>query len=262
MKSIVITGSTSGIGLGLADAFLDRGCAITISGHSQTNLDKAYGILADKYDKSRIQAYLCDVSHYDEVEGLWKAAIDKFSHIDIWINNAGAGNPQIPIEDYSRELIDKVVGANVTGAFYGMNVALKGMKQQGFGSIYNMEGLGSSGPVIKGLALYSATKAALAYLTTAAAKEVEGTAIIVGGLRPGMVATKLITDQYKQHQEEWKKAERIFNILSDRVETVAPWLVGKILSNKKNGVRINWLTRPKVMMRFLSTPFYKRHIFD
>jgi NAD(P)-dependent dehydrogenase (short-subunit alcohol dehydrogenase family) len=262
MKSIVITGSTSGIGLGLAEAFLARGCTVTISGRSQNNLDKAYGILTGKYDNKRIQAYLCDVSQYDEVEGLWKAAVEKFGQVDIWINNAGAGNPQIPIENYSRELIDEVVGANVTGAFYGMKVALRGMKQQGFGSIYNMEGLGSSGPVIKGLALYSATKSALAYLTTAAAKEVEGTAIIIGGIRPGMVATKLITDQYKEHPEEWKNAERIFNILSDRVETVTPWLVDKILSNKKNGVRINWLSRSKVMVRFLSAPFHKRHIFD
>jgi NAD(P)-dependent dehydrogenase (short-subunit alcohol dehydrogenase family) len=262
MRSIVITGSTSGIGLGLADAFLAHDCAVTISGHSQTNLDKAYGILAGKYDKSRILAYLCDVSHYGEVEGLWKAAIEKFGRVDIWINNAGTGNPQIPIWNYSRELIDKVVAANVTGAFYGMNVALKGMKQQGFGGIYNMEGLGSSGPVIKGLALYSATKAALAYLTTAAAKEVEDTAIIVGGLRPGMVATKLITDQYKEHPEEWKKAERIFNILSDRVETVTPWLADRVLYNKKNGARIQWLSRPKVMLRFLESPFRKRVVFD
>jgi NAD(P)-dependent dehydrogenase (short-subunit alcohol dehydrogenase family) len=262
IKSIVITGSTSGIGLGLADALLARGCAVTISGHSKANLDKAYKTLAGRYDKSRIQAYLCDVSHYDEVEGLWEAAVDNFGHIDIWINNAGAGNPQIPVWYYSRELIDKVIGANVTGAFYGMNVALKGMKQQGFGSIYNMEGLGSSGPVIKGLALYSATKAALAYLTTAAAKEVEGTAIIVGGLRPGMVATKLITDQYKEHPEEWKKAKRIFNILSDRVETVTPWLADKILSNKKNGGRIEWLNRSKVMLRFLESLFHKRNVFD
>ena len=62
------------------------------------------------------------------------------------------------------------------------------------------------------MALYSATKSALAYLTTAAAKEVEGSNIIVGGLRPGIVATKLITAQYKELPEEWKKAERIFNI--------------------------------------------------
>jgi NAD(P)-dependent dehydrogenase (short-subunit alcohol dehydrogenase family) len=262
MKIIVITGSTSGIGLGLADAFLARNCAVTISGHSQINLDNAYSMLANKHDKSRILAYLCDVSHYDQVEGLWNVARAKYDHIDIWINNAGAGNPQTPIWNYSRELIDKVIGANVTGAFYGMNVALKGMRRQGFGNIYNMEGLGSSGPVIKGLALYSATKSALAYLTTSAAKEVEGTALIVGGLRPGMVATKLITDQYKEHPEEWKKAERIFNILSDRVETVTPWLADKILANKKNGVRIQWLSRSKVMRRFLESPFRKRVVFD
>ncbi|HXZ95135.1 MAG TPA: SDR family oxidoreductase [Dehalococcoidia bacterium] len=262
MKSIVITGSTSGIGLGLADAFLARDCAITIGGHSRTNLDKAYGILAAKHDVSRILAYLCDVSHYDEVQGLWNAAVERFGHIDIWINNAGAGHPQTPIWNYSHETIDKLVATNVTGALYGLNVASKGMMQQGFGSIYNMEGLGSSSRVIKGLALYSATKSALASLTTAAAKEVEGTPILVGGLRPGMVATKLITDQYEGHPEEWKRVERIFNILSDRVETVTPWLADKILSNNKNGIRIQWLSRSKVILRFLLSPFHKRTIFD
>jgi NAD(P)-dependent dehydrogenase (short-subunit alcohol dehydrogenase family) len=261
MKSVVITGSTSGIGFGLADAFLARDCAVTISGHSQMNLDKAYGILAGKHD-NRISVYLCDVGHYDEVQGLWNAAVERFGRVDIWINNAGAGHPQTPIWNYSREMIDKLVAANVTGALYGMNVALKGMMQQGFGSIYNMEGLGSSGPIIKGLALYSATKSALAYLTNAAAKEVEGTPIIVGGPRPGMVATKLITAQYEGHPEEWERAARIFNILSDRVETVTPWLVDKILSNKKNGIRIQWLSRSKVILRFLESPFHKRRIFD
>jgi hypothetical protein len=77
-----------------------------------------------------------------------------------------------------------------------------------------------------------------------------------------MVATKLITEQYEEHPEEWKRAERIFNILSDRVETVTPWLVRKILSNKKNGVRIQWLSRSKVIMRFLESPFRKRNVFD
>jgi NAD(P)-dependent dehydrogenase (short-subunit alcohol dehydrogenase family) len=262
MKTIVITGSTSGIGFGLADAFLARDCAVVISGHSQINLDEACRILAAKHDKSRMLAYLCDVSHYDEVQGLWNAATERFGRIDIWINNAGAGHRETPIWDYSRETIDKLVAANVTGALYGLNVASKGMMQQGFGGIYNMEGLGSSGPVIKGLALYSATKSALASLTTAAAKEVEGTTIIVGGLRPGMVATKLITGQYEGHPEEWKRVQRIFNILSDRVETVAPWLVDKILANKKNGTRIQWLGRSKVILRFLESPFRKRRIFD
>jgi NAD(P)-dependent dehydrogenase (short-subunit alcohol dehydrogenase family) len=262
VKSIVITGSTSGIGLGLADAFLARGCAVTISGHSQANLDKAYQMLAGKHDKSRILAYLCDVSHYDEVQGLWNAAVERFGRVDIWVNNAGAGHRETPIWDYSRETIDRLVAANVTGALYGLNVASKGMMTQGFGSIYNMEGLGSSGPVIKGLALYSATKSALASLTTAAAKEAEGTRIIVGAIRPGMVATKLITGQYEGHPEEWKRVERIFNILADRVETVTPWLADRVLSNKRNGVRIQWLGRWKVLLRFLESPFRKRKIFE
>jgi NAD(P)-dependent dehydrogenase (short-subunit alcohol dehydrogenase family) len=213
-------------------------------------LDKAYRILNGKYDQNHILAHLCEVNQFDQVEGLWNASRVKFGKVDIWINNAGSGHPETPIWDYSRETIDRVVAANVTGALYGLTVASKGMMQQGFGSIYNMEGLGSGGPVIKGMALY------------AAAKEVQGSQIIVAGLSPGMVATKLITQQYEGHPQEWKRVERIFNILSDRVETVTPWLVNKILSNTKNGARIEWLSRSKLMIRFLTSPFYKRSVFD
>jgi NAD(P)-dependent dehydrogenase (short-subunit alcohol dehydrogenase family) len=81
MKSIVITGSTSGIGLGLADAFLARDYSITISGHSQVNLDKAYKTLTDKYDGNRILAYFCEVSRYADVKGLWNAAQAKFGKL-------------------------------------------------------------------------------------------------------------------------------------------------------------------------------------
>jgi short-subunit dehydrogenase len=125
-----------------------------------------------------------------------------------------------------------------------------------------MEGLGSSGPIIKGMALYGASKSALSYLTKSMAKETEGTPILVGGLRPGMVNTKLITEQYDGNPEEWKRNKRIFNILADRVETVTPWLARKILDNKKNGVNIVWLTRFKVLRRFLTAAFHKRKVFD
>jgi NAD(P)-dependent dehydrogenase (short-subunit alcohol dehydrogenase family) len=262
MKSIVITGSTSGIGFGLADELLKRGCSVTISGRSQAKLDRAFEILAGKHDAKQILAQLCDVSQFEQVEDLWNAAIARFNRVDIWINNAGAGHRETPMWEYSREMIDRIVAANITGALYGLTVASKGMMKQGFGSIYNMEGLGSSGPVIKGMALYAATKSGLAYLTKAAVKEVQGTPIIVGGIRPGMVATKLITDQYEGYPDDWKRVERIFNILADRVETVAPWLVNKMLSNNKNGISINWLNRSKVMKRFLEAPFRKRNVFD
>jgi NAD(P)-dependent dehydrogenase (short-subunit alcohol dehydrogenase family) len=261
-KSVVITGSTSGIGLGLAGEFLTRHCTVTISGRSQSHLDQATAVLAEKFDRSHFQAVPCDVSQYDQVEGLWKAAQARFGRIDVWINNAGTAHPETPIWEYSPETIRVVVGSNFIGAFYGVIVAAKGMRQQGFGGIYNVEGLGSGGPIVKGLALYAATKSALAYLTKAAAREVEETPILVGGLRPGMVATKLITGQYVGHAEEWKRSERIFNILSDRVETVVPWMVDRILANRTNGVTIKWLTGRKIMFRFIGSVFHKRTIYD
>lgn len=262
MKSIVITGSTSGIGLGLADSFLSLGCSVTISGRSRVNLEKAHSLLATKYEQNRLSAQSCDVIEFDQVQALWDAAKANFGKVDIWINNAGVGHAETETWNYSPNLIKEVVNTNIIGAIYGSVVALKGMLEQGFGGIYNMEGLGSSGPIIRGLALYGASKSALSYLTKSVAKETEGTPILVGGIRPGMVATKLITEQYDGHPDEWERNKRIFNILADRIETVTPWLAKKVLDNKKNGVNIIWLTRFKVLKRFLAAPFHNRKIFD
>jgi len=262
MKSIVITGSTSGIGLGLADSFLSLNCSVTISGRSQGNLENTYNLLANKYGHSHLFAYPCDVTQYDQVQALWNSAKAHFGSIDIWINNAGVGHPETEVWNFSPDKIEEVINTNLTGAIYGSVVALNGMLEQGFGGIYNMEGLGSSGPIIRGLALYGTSKSALAYLTKSMAKETQGTPVLVGGLRPGMVATKLITEQYDGHPEEWERSKRIFNILSDRVETVTPWLARKVLNNNKNGANIVWLTRFKVLRRFLTAPFHKRKIFD
>ena len=262
MKSIVITGSTSGIGLGLADSFLSLNCSVTISGRSQGNLENTYNLLANKYGHSHLFAYPCDVTQYDQVQALWNSAKAHFGSIDIWINNAGVGHPETEVWNFSPDKIEEVINTNLTGAIYGSVVALNGMLEQGFGGIYNMEGLGSSGPIIRGLTLYGTSKSALAYLTKSMAKETQGTPILVGGLRPGMVATKLITEQYDGHPEEWERSKRIFNILSDRVETVTPWLARKVLNNNKNGANIVWLTRFKVLRRFLTVPFHKRKIFD
>ena len=83
MRSIVITGSTSGIGLGLADSFLALGCSVTISGHSQDNLNKAYSFLATKYEQSRLLAHICDVTDFNQVKALWDEAKARFGKVDI-----------------------------------------------------------------------------------------------------------------------------------------------------------------------------------
>ena len=262
MKSIVITGSTSGIGYGLADSFLSLGCSVVISSRSEKNVETTINKLANKYDVSQIFGFPCDVTDYDQVQGLWDAAKAHFGRVDIWINNAGMAHPETELWNYSPGKVKEVIDTNIIGAIYGSRVAIKGMLAQGFGALYNMEGLGSDGRIIKGMTLYGTTKSALSYLTKATAKETQGTSILVGGIRPGMVATKLITEQYEGHPEEWERVKGIFNILSDRVETVTPWLAKKILANKKNGVTIAWLTRGKLIKRFLTAPFHNRNVFD
>lgn len=261
MKTVVITGSTRGIGYGLADAFLELDCAVTVSGRTPDGVKKAAERLCAKYDAERVFGHPCDVTDSQKVQALWDVAQDYWGQIDIWINNAGTAHPQMSFWEHPPEQIRSVVHTNLVGAMYGAEVALRGMQKQGFGYLYNMEGLGSDGRKVEGLTLYGSTKHGLRYLTDALASEVEGTQVKVGALRPGMVVTDMLTEQYKGRPEEWERAKRIFNIMADRVETVAPWLAQQVLTNEKNGARIRWLTRRKTIGRFLVAPFRKRDLF-
>jgi short-subunit dehydrogenase len=145
---------------------------------------------------------------------------------------------------------------------FGSQVALNGMLDQGFGGIYNIEGMGSDGRSHDGLSLYGATKYGMNYFNDALAKEASDTPIIVGALRPGMVVTDLVLDQYKNRPEDWDRVKRIFNIIADRVEVVTPWLADRILANQKNGVRINFSSGWTLLGRTLSMPFSKRDVFS
>jgi NAD(P)-dependent dehydrogenase (short-subunit alcohol dehydrogenase family) len=261
MKNVVITGSTRGIGYGLADAFLARGCNVTVSGRTQEKVGEAVAKLAAKHGAERALGYPCDVTRFEQVQALWNAAVARWGQVDIWINNAGTGHAQTDFWDESPEELAAVVGTNVIGAMYGARVALKGMLAQGFGSFYNVEGLGSDGRRVEGLTLYGSTKHALKYLTDSLVEETRGTPVLVGALRPRMVVTDLLTQQYRERPEEWERAKRIFNILADRVETIAPWFADQILGNTRSGARFRWLSTGKAMGRFLSAPFRKRNLF-
>jgi NAD(P)-dependent dehydrogenase (short-subunit alcohol dehydrogenase family) len=262
MKTIVITGSTRGIGYGLADSFLALGCAATISGRAPAGVEKAVAELSAKHKADRVFGHPCDVTDFEQVQALWDVAQAHWGQIDIWINNAGVSHPQANLWELTPEQIRAVVVTNLAGAMYGSKVALRGMLEQGFGSLYNLEGLGSDGRKVEGLALYGSTKCALRYLDESLAQETRGTPVLVGALRPGMVVTDMLTRQYVERPEEWEQAKRIFNILADRVETVTPWLARQVLANDKTGVCITWMTRRKSIGRFLSAPFRKRDLFE
>ena len=92
--NVVITGSTKGIGLGMAREFLKRGHNIVISSRGQEAVDYAVAALAAEYPADRIAGKPCDVADFAQVQALWDAAIAAFGSVDEWINNAGRDGSQ------------------------------------------------------------------------------------------------------------------------------------------------------------------------
>jgi NADP-dependent 3-hydroxy acid dehydrogenase YdfG len=261
-KSVVITGSTRGIGFALAEAFIQRGCVVTISGRTQEAVQSAVKKLGTKYDPGLVFGYPCDVIEYSQVQALWEMARAHFDRIDIWINNAGMAVPMMKFWELSPEQYKEVVETNVVGTMYGSKVALNGMLAQGFGALYNMEGYGARGSRMRGATLYGSTKASVHFIDGELAKEAEGTAVITGALAPGMVITEMVTRQFKGREQELEKSKRILNIIAEKAETVAPVLVEKILKNEKNGVTIAFSSPVKLMSKFITAPFNKRDLFS
>ncbi len=262
-KVVVITGSTRGIGYALAGAFLERGCQVTISGHNPPAVEEAVAKLSTGYPPGRIFGFPCDVTDFSQVHALWERAHQHFGQVDIWINNAGSALPRTPFWELPADKYNEIVRLNLIGTMYGSKVALSGMLAQGFGALYNMEGYGARGGMgMRGLTVYGSTKAAVHFINQSLAKELAGKPVISGAIAPGMVITSMITRQYVGREAELEQARPILNIIAERPETVAPVLVEKILSNRKNGATITFASPARIMLKVLTAPFKKRDLFS
>ncbi len=261
MKRIVITGSTRGIGRGMAAAFLARGCQVLISSRSQAHVDQAVAALGVQSSPAHVRGVVCDVTSYRDLQGLFDQAAGAFGGVDIWINNAGIPQSHQPFDTLPPEEIRAVIETNLIGVMMGSQVAVQRMLGQGHGVLFNMEGLGSSGEIRPNMALYGASKRAVRYFTRALEKDYRDCPIKIGFLSPGMVLTSFLTGGKASFDEIPESTRKIFNILADRVETVAPFLVDRILEDPDHGARIAWLTTGKIIWRFLTAPIRQRDVF-
>lgn len=260
MKTIVITGSTRGIGRGLASAFLERGCAVVIAGRNAGTVEAVVRELGSRHP-ARVAGCACDITRTADIEHLWQAGRDRFGRIDVWINNAGMSIRREPLGQSRTADLEAIVATNLTGLLLANRVAIAGMMKQGGGQIWNMEGFGSNGATQPGMAAYGATKRAVHYLNRALQKELRETPVQVCTLSPGIVVTDLLLGDYDLASSEWARARRIFNILGDTVETVTPWLAERVLATDRGGATVAWLTTGKAAWRFLSAAFNKRDLF-
>jgi NAD(P)-dependent dehydrogenase (short-subunit alcohol dehydrogenase family) len=260
MRTVVITGGTRGIGAGMVRAFLIREWRVVYCGSTETSVAESRKELMGRFSDEKYLSLKCDVSDENDLEDLWSEAVRMFRKVDIWINNAGLTNERANFNDIPLKEIRRVVDTNLTGMMMATQMIYNRMKDQGHGAIYNMEGLGSDGRYVPGLIPYGATKRAVRYFTETFAKEVNDDQILVGTISPGMVMTDLLIEPLKKNPERNKQAVRIYNILADETETVAPWLVERMIGNTRNGAKIAWLTKGKVFKRFLLSPVRRRDI--
>ena len=261
MKKIVITGSTRGIGFGLAQAFVARGCAVMVSGRAQPGVDAALASLESQFPGAELAGCPCDVTKTDDLQRLWDSAKDAFGTVDVWINNAGIGHPEQSAWEISEATVRKVIDVDLLGLVFGSQIALRGMREQGSGIVYNMEGFGSDGRARPGMSVYGAAKRAVRYYTRTLIKETKDSPIQIGTLSPGIVITDFITDMYRDDPAGLEKSKKIYNILGDKVETVTPWLADKVLTNTRTGAAFRWLTTGKAMVRFMTAGFNRRDLF-
>ena len=261
-STVVVTGSTRGIGLGLVRAFAARGCRVVVNGRSQSAVDAAAASLAHE-GRSEVLGVAADIASVAGATEIWDRAVARFGRVDVWINNAGLITRRKNFHELPFEEIHAVVDVNLLGTMACCHVALRRMREQGGGQIYNFEGFGSDGMIRPGFACYGTTKRALRHFTRSLEREYAGGPVQVGTISPGIVATDMLeTETAELSASERSRTRRIYNILGDRVETVAPWLAQQVLANRKHAARIAWLTPAKAFGRFATSRFRPRHIFE
>jgi NAD(P)-dependent dehydrogenase (short-subunit alcohol dehydrogenase family) len=259
-KTVVITGSTRGIGFGLALRFLEHGCNVVLNGTSPESTSKAITRL-QRYSE-HVTGVPADISTPEGITQLYDEALLHFGSVDIWINNAGIVNKMRSTWELDHGSISRIFDVNIEGIVYGTIIPYQRMATQGGGKIFNMEGLGSDGYMQDGMTIYGTTKSALTYFTRSFAHEARGSSVQVGTLSPGMVVTDMLRSTINEGSEDSLKKKRFFNIMADDVETVSDFLCRKILSSTAQSPRIKWLTKAGMIRKMLLAPFRKRDFFS
>lgn len=191
-KTAIVTGSTSGIGLGMARALAAQGANVMLNGFGDATvidgIRKELGALGVGVDY-----HAADMTKPAEIADLVAQTAARFGGVDILINNAGIQHVA-PIEEFPVDRWDAVIAINLSSAFHTMRVALPGMKQRGWGRIINIASVhGLVASTAK--SAYVAAKHGIVGLTKVAALETATTGVTVNAICPGWVLTPLVQKQ-------------------------------------------------------------------
>ena len=265
-KTVVITGSSRGLGYEMAKKFYLSGWNVVINGLNPERLQSSLNNLRKLESKSRVESYVGNVSTEKDIQGLVDFTVKTFQNIDIWINNAGISQPPKPIWELNEKEIDSILNTNLKGTIIGTRLAtIQMQKQPNGGYIYNMEGFGSNDYMKLGYNMYGTSKRALTHFTQAYAKELEekNSKVKIGRLSPGVVITDFLVKPLGGEKEIQltEKEKNFYNIVGEYPDVVAEYLVNSMISNTTNNALIEYLTKSYISWRFLTSWFYKRDFF-
>jgi 3-hydroxybutyrate dehydrogenase len=192
-KTALVTGSTSGIGLGIARALAQQGANIVFNGFGDagqietlhTGVAREFGVQTAYHN--------ADMSRPAEIEAMMQFAAARFGGVDVLVNNAGIQHVA-NIEDFPIEKWDAIVAINLTSAFHTSRLALPGMKAKNWGRIINLASVhGLVGSAQK--SAYVAAKHGLVGFTKVTALETAHTGVTCNAICPGWVLTPLVQKQ-------------------------------------------------------------------
>ncbi len=204
----LVTGSTSGIGLGIARALAGQGASVMLNGFGDAALVEGLRDGIEREHGVRVLHHGADMTRPAEIAAMVLAAERAFGAVDVLVNNAGIQHVAA-VEDFAPERWDAVIAINLSSAFHAMRAAIPGMRARGWGRIINIASAhGLVGSANK--SAYVAAKHGVLGLTKAAAIELADAGVTVNAICPGWVRTPLVERQIEARAaEEGRSVEAV-----------------------------------------------------
>jgi NAD(P)-dependent dehydrogenase (short-subunit alcohol dehydrogenase family) len=202
----VVTGASRGLGAGLAERFLALGMRVAVCARHRPELGSATD------DKARVLSRAADVTDSAAVDELCAAAVERFGHIDLWINNAGLLAPIGPLRDNDPGDFARHIQVNVVGVFHGSRAFIHHVRERGGDGVLLNVSSGAARNAYAGWSAYCAGKAAVDRMSKSIALEETDAGLRVHAVAPGIIDTDMQAMIRSSTPEEFPRVQKFLDL--------------------------------------------------